>query len=84
MASEVFAVPEEHVDDIIRVMILGLNACGGGVHPEVNLNVRKWAIDRNPKFVDQLDKRVARAKKHAAKSKRDRMIEQSKRRGPKE
>jgi hypothetical protein len=80
MGSEVFAVPDEHVDDIIRVFIYGLNSCAGGVHPEVNLNVRKWAFDRNPEFVGQLDRMLAQAKKRAAKSKRDRMIEQGKRR----
>jgi hypothetical protein len=46
----------------------------------VNHNVRKWAFDRNPEFVGQLDRMLAQAKKRAAKSKRDRMIEQGKRR----
>jgi hypothetical protein len=45
----------------------------------VNLNVRKWAFDRNPEFVGQLDRMFAQAKKRAAKSKRDRMIEQRRR-----
>lgn len=81
MASEVFAVPEEHVDDIIRMMILGLNACGGGVHPEVALNVRLWATQHNRDLVSILDAMVVRSKKRAAKSKKDRIIEQSRKRG---
>jgi hypothetical protein len=79
MGSEVFAVPDEHVDDIIRVMILGLNACGGGVHNEVALNVRLWATQHNRDLVNILDAMVVRSKKRAAKSKKDRMIEQRRR-----
>ena len=82
MASEVFAVPEEHVDDIIRMMILGLNACDE-IHESVVLNVRLWATKHNLNLVNTLDLQVARDNRKAAKSKRDRMIEQSKRRGPK-
>ena len=79
MGSEVFAVPDEHVDDIIRVMILGLNACGGGVHNEVALNVRLWATQHNRDLVNILEAMGVRSKKRAAKSKKDRMIEQRRR-----
>jgi hypothetical protein len=82
MGSEVFAVPDEHVDDIIRVMILGLNQCDE-IDESVVLNVRLWATQHNLNLVNTLDLQVARDNRKVAKSKKDRIIEQSKRRGPK-
>jgi hypothetical protein len=82
MGTEVFAVPDEHVDDIIRVMILGLNQCDE-IDESVVLNVRLWATQHNLNLVNTLDLQVARDNRKAAKSKKDRIIEQSKRRGPK-
>lgn len=42
MASEILAVPEDHLLDVIKVIRVGLNQVGHEVPKEVREQLRKW------------------------------------------
>lgn len=59
MASEILAVPEEHLADVIRVIRAGLKQypfrrSGGNINPEVREQLNKWC-DEEEEYLNRLE-----------------------------
>lgn len=53
MASEVLAVPEEHLEDVIYVIRRGLASTKKSIHKDVLKQLTKWC-DEEEKYLRQL------------------------------
>lgn len=54
MASEILSVPEEHLEDVIRVIRRGLEFTKKSIHKDVCKQLKKWC-DEEEEYLKRLN-----------------------------
>ena len=55
MASEILAVPEKHLADVIKIIRAGLKTISHTVHKEVNNQLHQWCLDEE-EYLNRINK----------------------------